>query len=71
MGWDLEAVQIECCEKTSVMMMGQVMVEGLGWTLVDSSWVHRHSHPAGALLLCALYAHLCCESVVDSGSMGG
>ena len=64
MGWDLEAIQIERCEKMNVMRMAQAMVGRLGWTHVD--WVHLH----GALLVCALYAHLCCKSVVDSLSRG-
>ena len=47
MGWDLEAVQIERCEKMNVMRMAQAMVNRLGWMHVD--WVHSH----GALLVCA------------------
>jgi hypothetical protein len=66
-GWDLEAVRIECCETESAMRTAQVMVPvgGLGWMHVD--WVHS----SGALLVCALYAHLCCENAVDSRGMGG
>lgn len=66
MGWDLESVQIERCEKTSVMRMAQVMVGGLRWTHVD--WVH--SSRQGALLLCAFYGQFWCISVVDSRDMG-
>jgi hypothetical protein len=71
MGWDLKAVQIERREKMSAMRpgMAQAIARGLGWIHVD--WVQVHSRGQSALQLCAFYARLCCESVVDSRGMRG
>lgn len=66
MGWDLEAVGIERSEQMlKTRMIAQAMEGGLGWMHVDR--VHLRS----ALLVCAFYAHLCCESVVDRRGMRG
>jgi hypothetical protein len=67
MGWDLEADLFErrSCEKTRVM---RVMVGGLSW-MRHMDWVHPPGHGLRALRLCAFYALLQCESVVDRRGM--